>query len=406
MWKNILRGIGILLLAATILGISVYQVRYKPMLTLFDVDKKAENFRQMDKIFPSHEIEASAEPIILPRSDRPFSFYFHGPDERPVSLEDSLASFSTTGFLIIRNDTILYENYFQGGNDRSTFTSFSLSKSITSMLVGIALGEGKIGSIDDPVDQYLPHLASSGYGGVSIRHVLQMASGIRFSEVYDDPDSDINQLMYSAFAWFEPLSEWIAQFGPDIEPGTRFHYQSINTAVLGMIMSEVYGQSLSEVIEEKIWKPMGAEGRASWITDEYETEIAFGFFNAMLRDYAKIGLVMLHDGFWNQRQIVPAAWVEACTTIDSTEARPAKEEGHSYQYHWWVPEGDEGEFHASGYMGQVIYVNPTQNIVIVKTGLEESKHLPMIREIARMISPMPEIEPPRVIQEISVKRIR
>ena len=386
MLKKILWGTGMILLAILLLGGGLYQFRFKPMLTLFDKDKKAENFRHMDEIFPSHSIAASTNPSILPVDDT------WKPDDA-ASLEQKLETLATTGFLVIRNDTILYERYFGNAGPDSRFTSFSLSKSITSMLIGIAIDEGKISSVEDPVDEYLPTLKGSGYEGVSIRNVLQMASGIRFSEDYDDPDSDINQLMFAAYAYFEPLKEWIGHFGPDINPGTGFHYQSINTAVLGILLTEVYGKTLSELLEEKIWNPMGAEYAASWITDEHETEIAFGFLNASLRDYAKIGLVMLHNGTWNGQEIIPVSWVEACTSIRPEEPRPSKSEGSAYQFHWWIPEGEEGEFYASGYMGQIIYVNPTRNVVIVKTGLEETDHLGMIRDLARQVSPIRAAEP-------------
>lgn len=376
----------VLVMAAT----AIYFFRYKPMLELFEPSVKTENFRHMSDIFPYNTVEAPATAYEIPVKSKDASFDLLSQGfQKP--LETLLADFSTTGFLVIRNDSILYEKYFTGAAETDVFTSFSLSKSITSILIGIALDEGKIGSVEDPVDQYIPGLKGTGYEGVSIRNILQMASGIKFSEEYGDPDSDINQVMFKAYVDFAHLEDWITEFDNDIPPGTKHHYQSINTEILAVILKNVYGKSMSEILSEKVWKPMGAEADATWNTDEHGMEIAFGFLNARLRDYAKIGLLMLHEGRLNGNRIVSEAWVDQSTNIRPDEPRPSIGAGNGYQFHWWIPQGsDEGEFMASGYMGQVIYVNPTRNVVIVKTGTEESKHLSLLQAIARDVSPIVE----------------
>ncbi|MDP5169984.1 MAG: beta-lactamase family protein [Bacteroidia bacterium] len=391
-------SLAILLVAVAALT-ATYFLRYKPMLTMMDKELKPENFRNMVSIFPHNDIEESENPYRIARSNAPFSFIFQSKNG-PIALEAKLDSLASTGFLIIRNDTILYEKYLMGASEESRFTSFSVSKSITSLLIGIAIDEGKIGSIQDPVDQYLPYLKGSGWEGISIENVLQMASGIKFSEVYADPDADINQMMFEQFVYFKPLSEWIAGFEAEKPAGETFHYQSINTVMLSLILAEVYGKTTSELLQEKIWQPMGAEYSASWSTDEYGSEMSFGFLNAALRDYAKIGLMMLHQGKINGTQIVPSDWVDQVTHISDAAHHPAKEGDTDYQLHWWLPKGDEGEFMASGYMGQCIYVNPARHVVIVKTGIEESKHLPLMQAIAQKISPL--AQPDSVLELISV----
>lgn len=371
-------------------GTAIYFFRYKPMLELFEPSVKTENFRHMEEIFPFNTIEAPSEAYMIPIKSTDASFDLESQGFKK-SLETLLGDFSTTSFLVIRNDSILYEQYFTGADESDLFTSFSLSKSITSLLIGIALDEGKIGSVEDPVDQYIPSLTGTGYEGVTIRNILQMASGIKFSEDYDDPDSDINQVMFNAYVDFAHLEDWITGFENEVPQGEKHHYQSINTEILAVILKNVYGQSMSDILSDKIWKPMGAESSANWNTDEYGMEIAFGFLNATLRDYAKIGLLMLHKGEFNGNQIVSEAWVNESTNIRPGEPRPAIGNGNGYQFHWWIPQGnDEGEFMASGYMGQVIYVNPVRNVVIVKTGTEESKHLSLLQAIARDISPIVE----------------
>lgn len=378
-------------------GVTTYFVRYKPMLELFEPAKKAENFRHMADIFPANTIPAPDNSYTIPAKSRDQSFDLVSQGfQKP--LETLLEDFSTTGFLVIKDDSILYEKYFTGATDKDLLTSFSLSKSITSILIGIALDEGKIDSIEDPVDKYIPTLTGTGYEGVTIRNILQMASGIKFSEDYGDPDSDINQVMFKTYVYFEHLEEWITEFESERPQGEKHHYQSINTEILAVILKNVYDKPLSELLSEKIWQPMGAEQDANWNTDEYDTEIAFGFLNATLRDYAKIGLLMLHKGELNGHRIVSEAWVEQSTTIRPGESRPVIDKGNGYQFHWWIPTGnDEGEFMASGYMGQVIYVNPARNVVIVKTGTEESKHLPLLQAIARDISPI--VQPDSIVQD-------
>lgn len=367
------------------------------MLELFAPEVKTENFRHMADIFPFNLIEAPTDAYTIPVKSKDASFELVAQGfQKP--LETLLADFSTTGFLVIRNDSILYEQYFTGAEESDLFTSFSLSKSITSLLIGIALDEGKIESVEDPVDQYIPTLKGTGYEGVTIRNILQMASGIKFSEDYDDPNSDINQVMFNLYVDFAHLDEWITGFNNEVPQGKKHYYQSINTEILAVILQKVYGKSMSEVLTEKVWQPMGAELDANWNTDEYGMEIAFGFLNASLRDYAKIGLLMLHKGEFNGNRIVSEKWVTQSTNIRPGEPRPEIGEGNGYQFHWWIPQGNnEGEFMASGYMGQVIYVNPTRNVVIVKTGTEETKHLSLLQAIARDISPIVEPESAAVI---------
>lgn len=383
---KVLKILAVVLLALVATAAGLYFFRYAPMLGLFAAEKKASNFRHMEDIFPAHEIEPAAKPSVLAVSSLPFPDSVTLQGQR-VALLEELNKLSTTGLLVLRNDSILFETYLMGATAEDHFTSWSVSKSVTSTLIGIAAGEGKIASIQDPVDKYLPYLKGSGFEGVSIQHVLQMASGIRFSEKYDDPNSDINQMMYKQFVYFQSLPDWIKGFQSEETPGETFEYQSINTILLGLLLAEVYGKTLAEVLEEKIWQPMGAEGMAWWNTDEYDNEMAFGFLNARLRDYGRFGLMMLHGGNWNGRQIVSSDWVTEATTLRPGEPHPAKEEGDTqYQYHWWIPQtGDPGEFMASGYMGQCVYVNPYRNVVIVKTGTEEVKHLPLLQAIAREI---------------------
>lgn len=388
--KRFTRILLVLVVLLLIAGGAIYAWYLQPKLIILDKAERIETFRHMEQAFPYHDIPAAATPLALPRNELSLADFTYEWDSVPQALDSVLLAMEATGFLVLRNDSIIYERYFRGHSENDRHTSWSVAKSVVSTLVGIAVDEGKIESIDDPMEQYLPHLRGSGYEGVSIRHVLQMASGLAFSEDYDDPDSDINQMLYQLFLSFESVKDWIASFPRSTEPGTEFEYQSVNTVALGVLVSEVYGRSLADLLAEKVWQPMGAEYPATWNTEYHDQELAFSFLNATLRDYARFGMVFLHNGALNDQRIVSEEWVRAATRIDSSVAHPARPEGNQYQFQWWIPRNTpEEEFFAAGYMGQIVYVNPTRHVVIVKNGTEEAKHLPMIRALARHVAPLP-----------------
>ena len=238
-----------------------------------------------------------------------------------------------------------------------------MAKSFISALIGIAVNEGHIKSIEQSVDAYATSLGGSGYEGVSIKNVLQMSSGVAFNEDYGDFYSDINRWGRD-FSLGNSQDAFAATLKNDIEPGTVNHYVSINTHVLGMVLTQATGRSITDYMQEKLYNPMGMEHDGLWIIDGQGMEMALGGLNLTLRDFAKLGSLYLHDGTFNGQQIVPASWVADSRTMDQPHLLPGNDFGYGYQ--WWMVGGDSGEFMAMGVYGQYIYINPETNTVIVK----------------------------------------
>ena len=243
----------------------------------------------------------------------------------------------------------------------------SVGKSFVSALVGIAVAEGHIDNVEDPITDYVPSLAGSAYDGVRIKDILQMSSGARWDEDYSDPESDIMRYGYT-FGTGASLDEFTATLVREREPGTYNYYNSTDTQALGMLVVAATGRSLADYAGEKLWQPLGMERDAYWITDDHGMEMAAGGMQVVARDYAKLGQLYLQGGQWRGTQILPAAWVHDSVTPDAPHVMPGVDPEYpvGYGYQWWVLQGDEGEFSAIGVYNQFIYVNPAKQVVIVK----------------------------------------
>src|SRR5690606_16489947 len=242
----------------------------------------------------------------------------------------------------------------------SIVPSFSMAKSVTSMLIGCAIADGLIGSVHDPVSRYIPEMAKNGFNKVTIEHLLQMTSGLKFNEGYYNPFGEV-----ATFYYGRGLEKATTRLKLEAEPGTRFNYVSGNTQILGLVLDRVLGnKTITEYLNEKIWQPIGMEYDASWSIDRKKDGIekTFCCLNARARDFAKLGRLYLNDGNWQGKQLVPADWVRQSTRVDSSGAS-----NKHYQYQWWLPTLD-GDFLAQGILGQYVYVNPSKNLVIVRLG--------------------------------------
>src|SRR5918999_632801 len=282
-----------------------------------------------------------------------------------INLEKFLASTGTTAFIVIKDDKILYEKYFNGYKRDSIGTSFSIAKSITSALIGIAIDEGLITSVDDLITKYIPELKEkdSHFDNITIKNLLTMSSGLRYVEE-GLPWSDDTKTYYDTDLRSLALSSKIED-----APGKGFHYNNYNPLLLGMILERVTNKPVSQYLEDKIWKPLGMAAPASWSLDSD----ASGFekmesgINARAIDFAKIGRLFLNGGNWSGNQIISEKWVNESTRPDTT-TDPAP----FYQYMWWVHPLSEDStrynFYAAGNYGQFIYVIPEKNIVIVRHG--------------------------------------
>ena len=276
-------------------------------------------------------------------------------------LEDN----KTVAFLIIKNDTIQYEKYFKGYDKESIVPSFSMAKSVTSILIGCAIDEGLIKSVDEPITNYIPELKKNGFDKVTIKHLLQMTSGIKFNESYVNPFGDAASFYYGL-----NLRKEIGKIKLKTEPGKKFEYVSGNTQLLGLVLERsLKEKTITSYLQDKIWTPLEMEYDASWSIDRKKNglEKTFCCLNARARDFAKIGRLYKNKGNWNGKQIVSQKWVEESTKLDTSEGS-----ANFYQYQWWLPTPNE-DFMAEGILGQFVYVNPSKDLIIVRLGKKEGK---------------------------------
>lgn len=335
---------------------------------LFDEEDIVHNFQHMDEIFPTHRIAAGGSVLHFERKDYTLPHNFEH-DGRTYDTEKFLAETRTTGLLVMHRDRILIERYAHGHSETGRHIAWSVSKSILSALFGIAIEEGHIGDIEEPVTNYLPELVGSGYDGVRIKDVLQMSSGVGFDENYGDPNSDINR-MGRELAMGGTLLEFATTLERARPPGTLQHYVSIDTQVLGTILVRATGQSLADFTTEKLWRPIGMEQDAYWMVDGSGMEMAFGGLNASLRDFARFGRLYLNQGRWEGKQIIPEAWVKASITPDAPHLRVGPKLGSDnlmgYGFQWWIPADSDGDFMALGIYNQTIFIDPKHRLVIAK----------------------------------------
>ncbi|HKM99913.1 MAG TPA: serine hydrolase [Candidatus Binataceae bacterium] len=334
----------------------------------------AGSFRHMADLFPGHVVNRGGPVSELPYSVQSLADVHYTWQGRYHALATILARTYTTGFLVIKDGRIVYEWYFGGAKGNSSFTSWSVAKSFTSTLVGLALAEGKIAGIDHPVTEYLPELKGSGYDGVPIKDLLEMSSGVKFTEEYVNPQSSVEIMWSRAMVQeTERLNDFAKSVARAEPPGTKFVYRSLDTQVLGWLVKQVTGESLAAYLSQKIWQPLGMEQNATWLTDRPGPdgmEAAYCCLNATLRDYGRFGMLFLNKGKWNGKQIVPEEWVEQATVPRGSQVQPGRlYPGYpiGYGYQWWTFPGPDHAYSAEGVNFQFIYISPSDNLVIVKT---------------------------------------
>lgn len=342
--------------------------RLVTVMGLFEPENISQNFLTMEDIFPTTEIAASQNPTKFHHKsvNLPEEFSFK---DSIINTRNYLESTKTAGLIVLQGDTILHELYGEGLSPDEDYISWSVCKSIVSAMIGIAVQEGFIKSLEEPVDLYAPILKGSGYEGVSIKDVLQMSSGIRFNEDYADKQSDINR-MGRVFALGLSFDEYVSSLKSERPAGEYHKYVSMDTQVLGMVLKAATNQTVSKFCEERLWTKMGAENNAYWLTDNSGMEAVFGGFNASLRDYARFGKLFADQGFANNKQIIDSSWVYNSTHATEKHLLPGENEFSNsilgYGYQWWIPEGDDEIFTANGVYNQYIYIDPINKIVIVK----------------------------------------
>ena len=275
------------------------------------------------------------------------------------SFEDFLQESNTVAFLIVRNDTMVYEYYDDKYDTTSLLTSFSVNKSVVSALVGIAIDEGVIKNEEEPIIKYIPEL-DSRLSGITIRHLLNMRSGIDYKESYKNPFVDMPKYYYGTH-----LLKYITKLEPKQEPDKEFEYISVNTLLLSLAVERSTGMPLNEFLEKKLWIPMEMEFDATYNLDSRRNHTIKGFccLNARARDYAKFGRLYLNKGNWNGMQLISPRWIEK--TLVNNDNEGARKD-YTYSYQW--RRHPSGAFWAQGILGQFIYCNPAKNLIIVRMG--------------------------------------
>ena len=330
--------------------------------------------------FPSRAVQAGPNSVVFESaSDSPVSGFVS--QARDIALEDLLEETETTAFIVLHGDTLLYEGYFNDSNRDALQTSFSVAKSFVATLVGIAIDEGLIDSLDDQLTSYVPELAEhdARFGDITLQHLITMSSGLSFEE--------------GSSPWSDPANTYHGTdlrdaviTNPDIAgpPGAEFHYNDWNVIMLGLVLERATGMSVAEYTQSRLWEPMGAEFDGSWSLDseDHGFEKMFVGVNARAIDFAKLGWIYLNEGRNGSRQVVPSDFVAEATRRDTT-TNPAPD----YQYLWWIDENTQSYF-ANGDHGQFIYVDPAAELVFVRHGRNgDFAWIPFFAELSDWLEP-------------------
>jgi CubicO group peptidase (beta-lactamase class C family) len=326
-------------------------------------------FSHFDEVYPARKVARAGPVHQLARAAAEPAISYGTPDGRRRGVDDFLGNNRTMGLLILQGDRILAERYQYDRTAEQRFHSQSMAKTVVAMLVGIALQDGKIRSIDDLAQDYVPALADSPYGKTSLRHLLTMSSGVKYHETYQPGDDNAILTARTYKQQSAGGADTLAPFAArerEVPAGTRFYYASSETVTLALALRAAVGVPLADYLSAKVWKPMGAEADASWLIDAAGFEVGFVGLNATLRDYGRLGLLLANEGVAEGRQIVPAAWVRAMTSADAPHLRfGAALPVGGYGYQTWLIDPREPYFALLGIRGQGIFVDPMSKAVVV-----------------------------------------
>ncbi|WP_129779744.1 serine hydrolase domain-containing protein [Peristeroidobacter soli] len=323
-------------------------------------------FSHSDQMFPSREVRRAGPVRVLSARRQPLADVRFEQEGRGFDLNDFLATNRVAGLLVLKDGDVALESYELGIAPETRWASCSMAKSVLSMLVGVAVREGAIRSLDDLASRYVPMLASGAYEQVTVRHLLTMTTAVSWDETYTNPESDRRRLLECQMtlrpgAVIRHMSS-LRRAGP---PGSIWKYNTGDSYVLGAVMEAAIGGSLVDYLSEKIWAPGGMERDATWWLDSPGgMAVAGSGMSATLRDYGRFGQIVLEGGRVNGKQIVPENWVAEGGVPQIVSGSPVP-----YGYQWWIPPQSEplhvGAFQAEGVFGQYIYVHPRERVVIV-----------------------------------------
>ncbi|AQS41368.1 MAG: Beta-lactamase [Candidatus Tokpelaia hoelldobleri] len=335
-------------------------------------DLLVNTLRNIDRIFPTRTVKASGRPRLFKKQDKQITQVTYQHNGEAYDLYDYLALNRVSGMLILKDGKIAYETYQYGNTEGTRWTSMSIAKSITSTLIGAAVKDGYIKSIDDPVTKYVPRLKGSAYEGVSIRNVLMMSSGVQWNETYTDPKSDRRHFLEAQIAQKAGgVMNVMAALPRDSEPGSKNNYSTGETQVLGEILHGAVKKPIAEYLSEKIWKPYGMQADAKWWIDSPGgVEVSGTGLAATLRDFGRFGQFFLDNGVIDGKPVLPEGWAQEASSPKTLKGG----EKLDYGYMWWIGETEQSRadkaYFAVGIFGQYLYIDPRERVIIVTTSAE------------------------------------
>lgn len=366
---------------------------------LFEKDKIAENFRTLNKKYPAVKINKSYNPFIIPDSlpanVLPINFTFEG---KTYDIAEEIKKREFTSLLIIKNGKIIFEKYYHGNEKYNPVILFSCTKSIIGLLTGIAYEKGYIKNLNDPAIKYAPELKGTVYEQITIQNLLNMSSGVKWSEDYADLNSEMVQSFLAALKG--SLNDYTKKMKTLRQQGVFNQYTSMDAQVLAMVVAGATKKRLDVFFQDNLWNKIHAENNAYFLMDKSGFPIAYGGLMMSARDLAKIGLLLLNNGKnYKGEPVFSKEWIDQSITPTESHLMPGKRKNsdslEGYKNLWWFPvERDEKDFSAIGIYGQTLYVNPGKNVIIVSNGayadynddpIGDTRRLKMFQTIAKHI---------------------
>lgn len=355
--RNHFRAAAAVLLTMMMAGASLAQTPQRPQTApsadpgvLFWTSAQREtDFRRMETVVPHARVPASAAPRLLPQG---------APLE--LDVDAFMQAERTAGLLVLQDGKVRFERYGLGMTPSDHWDSFSVTKSLTSTLVGAAIRDGFISGLDAPLTDYLPEMAGSGYDGVTVRQLLTMTSGVDWNEDYEDPASDVARLFLTpADPGLDATVSYMRRLGRAAEPGARWHYNTGETNLVGVLVARATGRPLAQYLSETIWTPAGMADDAFWMLDEQGREAGGCCLSATLRDWGRVGLMALEKGRTPSGPIVGDDWFDQAARTQADIGAP----GRGYGFQWWT--ADDGAFDGRGIFGQTLHVDRERRLVVV-----------------------------------------
>jgi CubicO group peptidase (beta-lactamase class C family) len=321
-------------------------------------DYQAKGFRDIEHIYKTHTIKrgTTVHPLPVAAHQIDPTFTYAG---KTWTIDEYMKAYRISGLLVLKDGKIVMERYGLGRKPTDRWTSFSVAKSVTSTLVGAAIEDGKIKSLNAPVTDYIPELKGSAYEGVTVRQMLMMSSGVKWNEDYVDPNSDVAKAGNKVTEpGVNPMVSYLRKLPRAHEPGTTWHYNTGETDLVGVLVSKATGESLAQYASEKIWKPYGMEQDAVWMVDPGNQERGGCCISMTLRDYGRVGLFVAGDGIANGKRITPPGYIAEATRKEIDNG------AGGYGYFWWIRPTDA--YSAVGIFGQGITTYPSDHLIIVQ----------------------------------------